>query len=42
VISIVSTKVEYDLDHFPVVKEWLGKMLKREAIKNAVETKKPE
>jgi hypothetical protein len=36
----VSTKVKYNLDYFLVVKEWLRKILKREAIKNAVETKK--
>jgi glutathione S-transferase len=36
VIGMVTTKDQYDLDKFPHVKEWLGKMTSREAIKTAL------
>ena len=36
VIAMVTAKDQYNLDNFPHVKEWLGKMTSREAIKIAL------
>ncbi|CZR69035.1 probable glutathione S-transferase Ure2-like [Phialocephala subalpina] len=42
IIALVTTKEEYDLDSFPHVKEWLGKLTAREAVKEALAAGKPE
>jgi glutathione S-transferase len=42
IIALVIDKEEYNLDNFPHVKTWLGKMMAREPIKEAMSAGKPE
>lgn len=37
VISMILTKEEYDMEKFPLVNEWVGKMLARDAVKKGLE-----
>lgn len=37
VIGMIVTKEEYDMEKFPLVNAWVGKMLERDAVKSALE-----